>query len=204
MPGRACPCLREISTLLEWIYSSDPVARNLRTYVRLILHEARWHSGSEWLEYDKVFRQQAAMDPTLPWNELNASLLASTVLSLQSNQGLFCSLRQEAEHTESHYALAFFQVPGYLSDTQHRPSSRSYVNPTLPLCPTIPGATARRTVKPETLERICASWNKNQCAFPESCTFKHACATCRRHGHRPRNHYQLIWHLSGCLFIQVL
>jgi len=112
-----------------------------------------------------------------------ASLLALTVLSLRGNQGLFCSLCQEADHTESHYALAFFQVSGYLSDTQHRPSSRSYVNPTLPLCPTIPGATARRTVRPETLERICASWNKGRCAFPGSCTFKHVCATCHRCGH---------------------
>ena len=65
LPGRACPCLREISTLLEWIYSSDPVARNLRTYVRLILREARRHSGSERVEDDKVFQQQAAMDLTL-------------------------------------------------------------------------------------------------------------------------------------------
>ena len=166
--GTARPHLREITTLLEWIYSflayaavrsSDPVARNLLTYARLILCEACRHSGSRWLEYDKVFRQLAAMDPTLLWNELSASLLALTVLSLQGNQGLFLLLVPES-----------------------RPHRVTLL--TLPLCPTIPGAIARRTVRPKTLEHICISWNKGQCAFLGLCTFKHVCATCHRRGHR--------------------
>ena len=40
----------------------DPLARDLMTYGRLILREAQRHGGMGWLEYDRVFRQQAAVE----------------------------------------------------------------------------------------------------------------------------------------------
>ena len=44
----------------------------------------------------------------------------------------------------------------------------------------------KRVSRPETLERICSSWNKGRCVFPGSCRFRHVCATCRRKGHRAK------------------
>ena len=49
-----------------------------------------------------------------------------------------------------------------------------------------PSPAAKRVVRPETLERICTSWNKGRCAFPGSCRFRHVCATCRSKGHRAK------------------
>jgi hypothetical protein len=66
--------MREVATPLDWVYaflayisvrSSEPLVRNMLTYARLIVREARRHGGSGWLQYDRVFRQQAAADPTL-------------------------------------------------------------------------------------------------------------------------------------------
>lgn len=48
------------------------------------------------------------------------------------------------------------------------------------------GGPVRRTVCPETLERICVSWNRVRCSYP-SCSFCHICATCKRRGHKARD-----------------
>ena len=86
----ARPRLRDIDSPLMWIYcfltyaairSSDPKVRDLLTYGRLIVRESQRHGSNGWLEYDKVFRQQAALDESVQWNELNPSLFASTILS---------------------------------------------------------------------------------------------------------------------------
>ena len=34
-------------------------------YARLMVREAQRHGGLGWLDYDRVFRQQAALDPSL-------------------------------------------------------------------------------------------------------------------------------------------
>lgn len=78
----AGPRYREISTLLQWVYcfnlymavrTSDPVTRDmfsLLTYSCLIMREAMCHEGSGWLQYDRTFRRQISIDPSLQWNTL--------------------------------------------------------------------------------------------------------------------------------------
>ena len=130
------------------------------SYARLIVREAQCHGGIGWLEYDKWFRQQQATQH--PWNELNASLHAATVMSLRSGDSKLCKLCREPDHADSQCALASLQPP------------QPYAWPT-----TAGAAAGRRVTRPDTLERICTSWNKGRCAFPGSCRFRHK-------GHRAR------------------
>ena len=177
--------LREIDSPLTWVFcflayaavrTNDRETRDMLTYARLIIREAQCHSGMGWLEYDKWFRQQqAALSSQHPWNELNASLHAATVMSLRSGESRLCNLCREPDHVDSRCALASLHFPQSLS-----PQSASLVTPALP-------SAGRRVTRPETLERICASWNKGRCAFPGSCRFRHVCASCRRKGHRARD-----------------
>ena len=196
LPGPARPCMRDITTPMTWIYTflaqyvavraTDPMTRNLLTYARLILQETQRHCGVGWLVYARVFKQQAACDPTIVWNELNASLLAATVLSTRSRHGAFCTLCHEADHTAQDCALVFLYPPGQPSGV--RLGQGSGTEP-----PTMPhrvgqANSQRRAPRPGTLERICASWNRGQCAYPASCAFRHICTTCRRRGHRAKEY----------------
>ena len=174
--------LREIELPLSWAFcflayiavrTSDQETRDMLTYARLVIREAQCHGGAGWLEYDKWFRQQqAALSTPQPWNELNASLHAATVMSLRAGDKRPCRLCRESDHTESRCALASLQSP---QPQQHQPSS------------SWSPAASKRVVKPETLERTCSSWNRGRCAFPGSCRFRHVCASCRHKGHRARD-----------------
>ena len=179
----ACPHrLREIESPLSCFFcflayiavrTSGKETRDMLTYARLVIREAQCHGGAGWLEYDKWFRQQqAALATPQPWNELNASLHAATVMSLRAGDKKPCRLCREPDHTDSQCALASLQFP---QPQQHQPSSSSS-----------PPA-SRRVARPETLERICSSWNKGRCAFPGTCRFRHVCASCKRKGHRARD-----------------
>ena len=170
--------LREIDSPLTWVFcflayvavqTEDTGTRDMLTYARLVIREAQCHGGPGWLEYDKWFRQQqASLAVPQPWRELNASLHAATVMSLRSGSNRSCRLCRGPDHVENQCALASLQ-PG--------PS---------PWGPPTPSPAAKRVVRPETLERICTSWNKGRCAFPGSCRFRHVCATCRSKGHRAK------------------
>ena len=48
---------------------------------RLVLREAQRHGGAGWLDYDRVFCQQAAIDTTLPWNSIHPAIQAATLTS---------------------------------------------------------------------------------------------------------------------------
>lgn len=162
--------LREIDSPLSWVFcflgyvavrTKDSETRNMLSYARLIVREAQCHGGIGWLEYDKWFRQQqAALTTQHPWNELNASLHAATVMSLRSGDSKLCKLCREPDHADSQCALASLQPP------------QPYAWPT-----TAGAAAGRRVTRPDTLERICTSWNKGRCAFPGSCRFRHVCAS---------------------------
>ena len=177
--------LREIESPLSWVFcflayvavrTTDRETKDMLTYARLIIREAQCHGGVGWLEYDKWFRQQqAALTTPHPWNELNASLHAATVMSLRSGERKLCRLCREPDHAESQCALASLHFP-QLQQLHLPPPSRSASPPA-----------SKRVVRPETLERICSSWNKGRCAFPGTCRFRHVCAVCKRKGHRARD-----------------
>ena len=93
-------------------------------------------------------------------------------MSLRAGDKKPCKLCREPDHTDSQCALASLQFP---QPQPHQPLSS--VSP----------PAGKRVARPETLERICSSWNKGRCAFPGSCRFRHVCASCRCKGHRARD-----------------
>lgn len=119
--GAARPRMREITSLPNWCYcflgymaaiTSDPVTRDQLAYTRLIIQQAQRQGGLGWMDYDKVFRQQIAVDSSIKWNAINAGLLASTMLvSRQSGPGSFCTLCRAVGHTRMQYALACLEPP---------------------------------------------------------------------------------------------
>ena len=97
LPGALKSRLREVATLPSWLYSylaymADPTTRDRLAYGRLLLREAQRHGGAGWLDYDRVFRQQAALDATLPWNSIHLAIQAATLTSRTAQPGLFCTL----------------------------------------------------------------------------------------------------------------
>ena len=53
-------------------------------YALLMIREAQRHGGQGWLVYDRVFRQQAALDPSFQWNVLHPAIQASTLFTPDS------------------------------------------------------------------------------------------------------------------------
>ncbi len=122
IPGVNKPRLREVASLSSWIYCflaylalrcPDDDTRERLVYAQLIVRESLRHGGKSWLTYDKVFRQQAALDGSLRWNELHPAILASTMLvsplpsaqAPQGRAGTFCSLCQGVDHRADQCAL---------------------------------------------------------------------------------------------------
>ena len=176
MLGAARPRLQEISSLPTWCYcflgymaarTSDPVTRDQLAYARLLIKEAQRHGGLGWLDYDRVFRQQVAADPSLCWNTLIPGLQATTILGQQSvKQPVFCTLCREVDHTRDQCALACLQSPDPAAAAVTR-SSR-------------PPALRRRA------DYTCISWNKGSCLFPGQCSYRHICAICQA-SHRAKD-----------------
>ena len=149
--------MREIPSLASWLYcfnvfitvrTTDPLTRQMLAYSRLIIREALRHGGSGWIEYDQVFRRQLAIDPSIPWNCLQPSLLAATVFSQPgvAQSGSFCALCRESDHTSSACAL---------------PSTQQVTYPTRPPQATPVGVRPPR--RPESVLNICVNWNKWRC-----------------------------------------
>ena len=183
LPGVMKPKLREITSLASWLYCflayaalrcPDQATRDRLAYARLIVHEAQRHGGQGWREYDRVFRQQAALDHTLKWNELHPAIQASTLFNCRPgaaalvngqspSTGMFCSVCRGVDHTAVQCALAY-QQPGPATGS----STVDGLQPPRP-------AKKRATVAAHSL---CISWNRGKCIFPSSCTFRHICSVC--------------------------
>ena len=192
--GGAKPRLREIDSPLTWVScflayaavrTSDSQTRNLLTYGLLVVREAQRHSGPGWLEYDRLFRQHAALSPSTVWHELNPSLHASTVLSYRAGPGKVCTLCHEPDHTAGGCAMQLLQ-PHPSPTIVQQPSASEVQFLTSPGAGGLAGGTARRPVSQETRDRICISWNRGRCTFP-SCRFRHICATCKLRGHKAKD-----------------
>ena len=192
--GGTRPQLRDIDSPLTWascflayaaVRAPDDKTRNLLTYGRLVIREAQRHGGPGWLEYDRIFRQHAALSPSMIWHELNPSLHAATVLSYRAGPGRVCSLCHEPDHSAETCAMQVLQPQSGLQlATQQLPAERPRTAPGQ--TPTSLAGHSRRPVRPETLEKICISWNKGHCSFA-NCRFHHICATCKGRGHREKH-----------------
>ena len=175
MLGASRPRLREVSSLPTWCYcflgymamrTSDPTTRDQLAYARLLIKEAQRHGGFGWLDYDRAFRQQAAVDPSICWNTLNPGLQASTIIGQrQSGQGTFCTLCRAVNHNRAQCALACLEPPSSTVTAITQPPS------------------TRRKSRPN----ICVSWNRGSCIFPGDCTYKHECITCQSPNHRAKD-----------------
>ena len=121
MSGSVRPRFWEVASPLTWITcfltylavsTADDCTRDQLCYARLLLQEASRHGGSGWMEYDRVFRKQAAIDSSLPWNSLQPGLHASSILSQRSSsEGMFCALCKGPDHLAAQCALAYLQQP---------------------------------------------------------------------------------------------
>lgn len=110
------------------------------------------HSGPGWLEYDYVFCQHAALSTNTVLNELNPSLLTSTVLYCRTDPGQACSICHEPDHFASTCTIQALQP-------QHRPTPAPPAIPQ-PLFGNLSGAAMSaggpiRPPCPETLECMC-------------------------------------------------
>ena len=169
--------LREVPSLVSWLYcfnsfvavrTSDPLTRNMLAFSRLLIREALRHGGGGWMEYDRVFRRQLAINPSLSWNTLEPGLQAATILGQARLQGTFCSLCRECDHDTTQCALAPLQQ-------QVRSTPVTLQTP----------VGSRPPRRPESLQHICVNWNKGICRrLP--CTYRHICATCQL-SHRARD-----------------
>lgn len=172
--GAARPRLREITSLPTWCYcflgyaaamTSDPVTRDHLAYARLIIRQAQGQGGLAYLDYDRAFRQQVAADPSIRWNTLNPSLLASTVLGHRSTGArYFCTLCRAVDHTRTQCALAYMEPP---APSVAPPSYQRVPGPVLP---------RRAANPPATL--ACFRWNRGLCSSGDRCRFQHVCTSC--------------------------
>ena len=121
LPGSLRPRLRDITSLSSWMYcflvyvairSQDPATQHMLAYGQLIIREALRHSGKGWLDYDRVFRKQAALDSSMRWNTLNTGIQASTLVDQTGGVSTFCTLRREVDHNTSQCALTYLQQTG--------------------------------------------------------------------------------------------
>ena len=129
LPTSSRPRVREIPSLAAWVccfltylavQTSDQATRERATYGLLVVREAMRHGGRGWIDYDRLFRQQAELNSSLQWNVIHPKLQATTVLSQRIlGTGLFCSVCQECDHEAHQCALAQLQLPS----TRHTPTS---------------------------------------------------------------------------------
>ena len=111
------------------------------------------------MDYDRGFRQQAALDPSLRWITQHPGIQAATLVGRTAGLTLLCSICREPDHTAGQCALSYFQPP---TGTSNAPGPFSL-------------ATWPRAPLPESMTNIGVSWNKGYCTFPGR--FGNACAT---------------------------
>ena len=82
LPGAMKPRLRDVFTLPSWMYcflamrSDETMTRNLLPV--FVVQESQRHGGTGWMDYDRVFRQQAAIDHNLSWISIHPGIQAAT------------------------------------------------------------------------------------------------------------------------------
>ncbi len=90
------------------VLTTDATTRDQLASTRLLIREEQCHGGQSWLDYDRAFRQQAAADPTTPWNTINPGLQAATILmQCPSGHATFCTLCRMVDHSRSQCALQY-------------------------------------------------------------------------------------------------
>ncbi len=101
----------------------------------------------------RAFRQQLATDPSIRWNAINLSLLASTTLGHRSTGAhTFCTLCGAVDHTCTQCALTFLE-----------PAQTASVS-AMAQCGPSQGVSRRPQSPP-----VCFSWNRGACPYGNKC-----------------------------------
>lgn len=133
------------------------------------------------LEYDKIFRQRAAIDPTCQWHELDAGLFATTVLSARTGPACYARNRT-TKHRTVHWCICSLHPLPLLLETLYAPPM-----PSSPISPLKGGYQQRPKQRHPSIGghlglKLCkVSWNKGVCVFLGTCSF---CHVCRARGHK--------------------
>ena len=160
--------LREVQDPLTWIHCfllyvaarvPHQETRDLLTYGVLIINLARQHAGRGWLAYDNKFRLQKAAGSMAPWTEINASLMALTVLANVGHQtsDRACTICYSTDHNKSECALKDLNSKKELAQDSPQPPTRNRRN-------------------------ICRRFNRGTCVN-SSCRYDHTCNSCFSQGH---------------------
>ena len=128
-----------------------------------------------WLAYDTLFRQQRAAGSALPWTEINASLMAATVLGTggEAAGGKVCALCSGSDHIQTECALNvlasehLFSPPGSSSQTPPAKVPNRRFAP-------YPGAAVG--------DNRCRRYNRGSCSA-SPCRFDHNCSFCNSPNH---------------------
>ena len=147
--------------------------------------EARRHGGSNWLDYDLVFRQQAVLDPSLRWNTMHPGIQATTLVGRTASSTLLCGIQTTLQGSVS--ALSYLQPPLGPPILLVRQFGRLALG-------------LLSDIGLESLANICVSWNKWRCTFPCMCRFSHVCATCiwlEIVQHPPLTRSTILWVVAG-------
>ena len=187
IPPSLKPRFREISSPISWaicfltyvaVRTQDPTTRGHLVYAQLVLQEALCHGGSGWLDYDRLFRKQAALDQLLPWDSIHPALHSSLILGQRKSSALFCTLYKGVDHLATHCTLVPLQPPpAYPSQVGLRAHPIQFDSHRRPSGP------PKRSGLPRS---ICLSWNRGSCSFPATCSYRHVCITCQAE-HQAKN-----------------
>ena len=184
-PLQSVSKFREISDPLLWIYCflsfiavklDNEEARGLIAYAQIILDLARKHGGSGWIVYDNHFRSQLFAGGSFKWNEVNPSLLASSVLANpRVGEGVrICTRCMTADHSAAECALASLEVPRSQPSPSPNPPPRANLT--------------RRAVNPypsmgrASFDEPCRRFNRGSCSS-KTCRYEHTCSACFKGAH---------------------
>lgn len=173
------PSRREVPDLISWVqcfgvYAAVVTAKHpdrilqLLAYQTMVVREARRCGGRGWQSYDAMFRQQAAISPSIDWSKLNNSLYSTTFLQQQNGRGRSCVHCMETDHSSQECALAPVRAPRY-----QNPSRESNTDA---------NNEENRSSKNRSA-KVCYSWNDGRCAVPY-CRYRHICAKCNSPSHK--------------------
>ena len=134
---------------------------NMLAYMRLVVREASKFGGSEWLTYGAVFRQNQ-VDPSMPWNYIDASLHQVYIANQQGRMATPCKHCNEVEHSSADCVVVAIshgkERPARHRGQQHQTVYHQKAN-SLPHTPTsnpyAPLGTAKLQIPREVLIRSC-------------------------------------------------
>ena len=180
---------REIQDPLSWVYCflsfivakvDDPLSRQLIAYTQLVLDLARRHGGKGWLSYDCLFREHMAAGSKDKWEELNPSLMASTVLGSSDTQHRFCSACMSSDHNKQECSFSSMDPNVSRTNALNTGPSLNRSNSPLLARPSFRAKPYNVPTRPR--NDICRRFNRGTC-YSSACKYDHICNSCQRPGH---------------------